>query len=401
MPERSVLIIDDDEALIRMLRTAFQRYKFDVVLAKDGTEGLALAHQRAPDLIILSVELPKGNGFLVCKDFKQAAELKEIPVILTSRKASDADFEKHRKLKIRANDYLHKPFTDEELFQKVGNVIGFSLSPDEYTQLEAKVHDFLEERTKLETEINDKTDRIVDLETELAETRKEGRRLQKQITQLEETAANQSNSAAGLKEAESELKRAQKQLGDAEAQLVTMRDEQKVAERKIRELEPLRTSVAELKETIAVKERLLKEATLRTQELEGVRDGLEAQIAESARALATSEAQLKSKTESLKAHEKVEAQLSDAVKARTKVEADLAGLRDIVAEVEGLVGISLDELREKAPQWRREAEKLPVAEKEAAGLRTELQDLEKALEKETKKRGKLREVLERAIATLD
>ena len=183
MADRKVLIIDDDDALIGMLQTAFKRYKFQVLLTRDGTEGLELARQEKPDLVLLSVELPVGNGFLICKEFKQDAALKDIPVVITSRKATDADFEKHRKLKVRANDYLHKPFTDEELFQKVGNVVGFSLSPDEYTELEAKVHDFLEERHKLEAEIAEKADRIAELEGALAEQESNAGAAEKQLNE--------------------------------------------------------------------------------------------------------------------------------------------------------------------------------------------------------------------------
>lgn len=332
MAERKVLIIDDDEPLLNVLRSAFQRYKFRVLVARDGGEGIEMARQHVPDLVLLSVELPTGNGFLVCKDFKQDAKLKAIPIILTSRKATEADFEKHRKLKVRADDYLHKPFTDEELFQKVGNVVGFSLSPDEYTQLEAKVHDFLEERTKLEAEINEKNDRIARLEAELAAT-KGGRSgestLKARVGALEaELSQKEAQFASEVGELQAQNSRLSKQLG-------SLMEENQRAEQ---EIARMRESMANLEATIATLRNERDAAVARAKELEAALRAANAEIGE------------------------------------------LTRLKAALAQAEG------------------ERDRLQT---EVLDAQTQVQELQRAIERESKKRHKLKEVLEKAVATLD
>jgi DNA-binding response OmpR family regulator len=351
MPSRTVLIIDDDDALLPMLKTAFQRYKFDVLVTSDGADGLEKARAARPDLVLLSVELPVGNGFLVCKEFKQDAELKDIPVIITSRKASDADFEKHRKLKIRANDYLHKPFTDEELFAKVGNVVGFSISPDEYSELEAKVHDFLEERHKLEAEIAEKADRIAHLEGELAAAKKGGG------------------------------EKAEKKLAELEAKIAEL--EMQVAERDGRVSE-LETAATDADERAAAIEAQAAELRVQAERAEG----LEAEVAQLEGKLSQREADFASEAGSLQGEVRKTEQARD--KALADLNKALADASEAAAERDGLA------LQVAAAEQERNElkERLAAAE-------NEVREAAQVHEREVKKRQKLREVLEKAIAALD
>jgi DNA-binding response OmpR family regulator len=68
-----------------------------------------------PDLILLSIELPRMNGFSVCNKLKKDPALKDVPLIIMSSESSDDTFEQHRKLRTRAEDYVHKPIAFGEL----------------------------------------------------------------------------------------------------------------------------------------------------------------------------------------------------------------------------------------------------------------------------------------------
>jgi len=79
---KTVLIVDDQPFFITMQNNVLQRQGFRVVSASNGAEGLTLAKQHKPDLIVLDVEMPGMDGFTVCQKLKQDETLKNIPVVM-------------------------------------------------------------------------------------------------------------------------------------------------------------------------------------------------------------------------------------------------------------------------------------------------------------------------------
>jgi CheY-like chemotaxis protein len=79
---KTVLIVDDQPFFITMQKNVLQRQGFRVVSASNGAEGLTLAKQHKPDLIVLDVEMPGMDGFTVCQKLKQDETLKNIPVVM-------------------------------------------------------------------------------------------------------------------------------------------------------------------------------------------------------------------------------------------------------------------------------------------------------------------------------
>ena len=110
MTEKKILIIESSETFSDYIIEMLKRVGFKTVVAPDADEGMEAARRESFDLILLSVELPKENGYIICKKFKEDNELKKIPLILMSSEAKKSDFEQHKKLKVRADDYLKKPF---------------------------------------------------------------------------------------------------------------------------------------------------------------------------------------------------------------------------------------------------------------------------------------------------
>ncbi len=122
---KKILLIDNDAALVGNVTQDLEVKGFEVLHSGDGKEGLDLARQQMPDLIVLCVELPKASGYSICSKLKKDDALRAIPVVLTSAEAKQKTFEDHKKLKVgRADEYLLKPFGSDALVEKIGALIG-------------------------------------------------------------------------------------------------------------------------------------------------------------------------------------------------------------------------------------------------------------------------------------
>src|SRR5437868_1212003 len=128
MPKR-ILLIDPDESFTQGLAAAATAAGFRASTASDSEQGMALARQDNPDLIVVCVEAQPTNGYMLCTRLKKDDRLKQIPVILTSANATPDSFEKHKKLKTRAEDYLIKPFDARAMLQMAARLLGIP-APD-------------------------------------------------------------------------------------------------------------------------------------------------------------------------------------------------------------------------------------------------------------------------------
>jgi CheY-like chemotaxis protein len=114
---KRILFIESDLQFANEMKLGFESVGASVEIATDGPTGLERAVTNKPDLIILTIELPGMNGFLVCKKIKKTVELPSVPLIILSSEASEETFEQHKKLKTHADDYLHKPVAVEEVIE--------------------------------------------------------------------------------------------------------------------------------------------------------------------------------------------------------------------------------------------------------------------------------------------
>ena len=110
-----VLIVEDDDAMAIALRDGFGFEGYEVVAAKDGETGLAMAREASPDLVVLDVMLPKLSGLDVCKQLR--AEGSQLPIIMLTARGQEID--KVLGLKLGADDYVTKPFGFMELAARV------------------------------------------------------------------------------------------------------------------------------------------------------------------------------------------------------------------------------------------------------------------------------------------
>lgn len=114
-----ILLFESDAGFAGDMKSSFEQLGAAVDIVEDGPKGIEHAEGNKPDLILLSIELPGMNGFLVCKKIKKHASLKDVPLMILSSEATEETFEQHKKLRTRAEDYLHKPIGFDDLLQRV------------------------------------------------------------------------------------------------------------------------------------------------------------------------------------------------------------------------------------------------------------------------------------------
>jgi DNA-binding response OmpR family regulator len=110
-----VLVVEDDDSMAVALKDGFAYEGFQVSVARDGAEGLALARAGKLDLVILDVMLPKMNGLDVCRELRK--EGNQVPIIMLTARGQEID--KVLGLKLGADDYVTKPFGFLELMARV------------------------------------------------------------------------------------------------------------------------------------------------------------------------------------------------------------------------------------------------------------------------------------------
>ena len=112
---KSILIVDDEKAIVDILKFNLEKESYTTICAYDGQEGLHLARSKNPDLILLDVMLPGMDGFTVCKTLRE--EGNNIPIIMLTAREEEND--KVFGLELGADDYITKPFSLRELLARV------------------------------------------------------------------------------------------------------------------------------------------------------------------------------------------------------------------------------------------------------------------------------------------
>ncbi|KGG13649.1 MULTISPECIES: response regulator transcription factor RpaB [Prochlorococcus] len=114
----TILVVDDEPAVLKVLVTRLELAGYQVISAKDGEEALELFHRESPDLVVLDVMLPKLDGFAVCRRIRGESI---VPIIFLS--ALEAISERVAGLDLGADDYLSKPFSPKELEARIATIL--------------------------------------------------------------------------------------------------------------------------------------------------------------------------------------------------------------------------------------------------------------------------------------
>ena len=119
-----ILYVEDNEDNIYMLQNRLTKRGFEVLIARDGEEGLAMALREMPELILMDLNLPNVDGWEATRRLKASAETKHIPVIALSAHAMSGDRE--RALGVGCDDYDSKPVDMPRLLEKIGALLNKS-----------------------------------------------------------------------------------------------------------------------------------------------------------------------------------------------------------------------------------------------------------------------------------
>jgi len=114
-------IVEDETALVTLLRYNLEREGFRVAAAYDGEEAMVMAQEERPDLVLLDWMLPLTSGLEVCRRLRRQPETRDIPVLMLTARGEEAD--KIRGLDSGADDYVTKPFSPAELIARIRAVL--------------------------------------------------------------------------------------------------------------------------------------------------------------------------------------------------------------------------------------------------------------------------------------
>lgn len=122
MPKK-ILVVDDEVHIVQIVKFNLEkRGGYEILVGKNGEEGLELARTEKPDLILSDVMMPKMSGFKFCEEVKKDENIKHIPFIILTAKGQESDVKSGQSA--GADDYITKPFSPKALLAKVTEILG-------------------------------------------------------------------------------------------------------------------------------------------------------------------------------------------------------------------------------------------------------------------------------------
>ena len=121
-----ILLVDDDPDFISATSMVLES-KYEIIVAKEGEEGIRKAKEENPDLIILDLIMPVKDGFTAAEQLKKDPELSEIPIIMLTSYAerkSETNIPVSKGMMLEAEDYVEKPVKPDELLKRVEALLG-------------------------------------------------------------------------------------------------------------------------------------------------------------------------------------------------------------------------------------------------------------------------------------
>ncbi len=121
MEKKKVLAVDDEPNILMSIEFILEMEGYEVHLARDGEEALEVAERVRPDLILLDVNMPRKDGYEVCRIIREREQLAATRVIMLTAKGQT--LEKKKGLEMGADEYVTKPFSADELLAKIRALI--------------------------------------------------------------------------------------------------------------------------------------------------------------------------------------------------------------------------------------------------------------------------------------
>ncbi len=120
--ERLVLVVDDDEGIIKLFSMNLRFSGFKVIAALDGEQAVMIAHRKKPDVILLDIAMPGLNGFAVIEKIRNSEHINHIPIIIVSAYFHDEYVQRAKALGI--SEYMRKPVDPRDVVDAIERVLG-------------------------------------------------------------------------------------------------------------------------------------------------------------------------------------------------------------------------------------------------------------------------------------
>ena len=121
MAKGKILVVDDEEHILELIRYNLDASGYEVIEASDGDDAVKKAINEVPDLILLDLMLPGKDGYDVCRELRSNGKTKAVPIIMLTAKSQDLD--KIIGLELGSDDYITKPYSPKELILRVNNIV--------------------------------------------------------------------------------------------------------------------------------------------------------------------------------------------------------------------------------------------------------------------------------------
>ena len=118
--KKRILLVDDDQEIVETLRIALEAQSYEVIVARDGNQGLAMVERDDPDLVILDMMMPKRSGFLVLEKLRRT---RPVPVRVIMITANEGSRHKAYAEMLGVDDYIRKPFAMDRLMGAVDRLM--------------------------------------------------------------------------------------------------------------------------------------------------------------------------------------------------------------------------------------------------------------------------------------
>lgn len=118
---KRILIVDDDPDIVESVRFPLEKKGYEVLIARDGNQGLTIAEKELPDLVILDMMMPKRSGFLVLEKLRRTYD-EPIRIIMIT--ANEGSRHKAYAEMLGVDDYIRKPFAMDRLVDSVQSLLG-------------------------------------------------------------------------------------------------------------------------------------------------------------------------------------------------------------------------------------------------------------------------------------
>lgn len=139
MAQETILIVEDEEDVLELIRYNLEKSEYRVETALDGRAALDKARAGKPDLILLDLMLPKVDGLQVCRTLKNEPNTSTIPVVMLTAKGTEADIVAG--LEMGADDYITKPFSPRVLLARIKAVLRRHAEPAPTESTTVRIHD--------------------------------------------------------------------------------------------------------------------------------------------------------------------------------------------------------------------------------------------------------------------